>query len=99
MPIYEYRCSICNHEFESLQRVGARALTKCPECSGKLEKLISRTSFHLKGGGWFEQGYGTKSGGAKPKEAATKTDGASKPAKSEAPPTGGGSTGSGTKND
>ncbi len=85
MPIYEYRCSICNHQFESLQKVGARALQKCPECSGKLEKLISRTSFQLKGGGWFDQGYGAKSGGAKPpaatSEGTAKTE-PPKPAKS-----------------
>lgn len=94
MPIYEYRCSICNHQFESLQKVGARALRKCPECSGKLEKLVSRTSFQLKGGGWFDQGYGSKSGGAKPgaaKKAAAAPDGGSKSEPSKPPKSGGGS--------
>ena len=81
MPIYEYRCSICNHQFESLQKVGARALQKCPECSGKLEKLISRTSFQLKGGGWFDQGYGAKSGGAKSGGATSEGAAKSEPAK------------------
>jgi putative FmdB family regulatory protein len=60
MPIYEYRCRECGHQFETIQRVGARALRKCPECSGRLEKLISRTSFQLKGGGWYAQGYSDK---------------------------------------
>ena len=95
MPIYEYRCSICNHQFESLQKVGARALRKCPECSGKLEKLVSRTSFHLKGGGWFDQGYGAKTGGAKPGAAKTSgatPDGAAKSKPSKPSGTGGGSS-------
>jgi putative FmdB family regulatory protein len=95
MPIYEYRCSICNHQFESLQKVGARALQKCPECSGKLEKLVSRTSFQLKGGGWFDQGYGSKGGGAKPgastKSSDATSDGAAKAKPSKPSSTGGGS--------
>ena len=52
MPIYEYRCKDCSHEFETIQKVGARALRKCPECEGRLDKLISKASFQLKGGGW-----------------------------------------------
>jgi predicted nucleic acid-binding Zn ribbon protein len=51
-----------------------RPLRKCPKCSGKLEKLISRTSFALKGGGWYAEGY-NKSGKS------TKSEGDSKPAK------------------
>jgi putative FmdB family regulatory protein len=48
---------------EVLQKINDRPLRKCAECSGKLEKLISRTSFHLKGGGWFAQGYGNAAAG------------------------------------
>ncbi len=57
MPIYEYRCTECGHEFEVLHKIGERRRRKCEKCSGKLEKLISRTSFHLKGGGWYDSGY------------------------------------------
>jgi putative FmdB family regulatory protein len=57
MPIYEYRCRACGQEFETIQRVGSRSRRKCPACSGRLEKLVSRTAFQLEGGGWFEQGY------------------------------------------
>jgi putative FmdB family regulatory protein len=49
--------------FEKIQKVGARTLRKCEECGGKLEKLVSRSAFHLKGGGWFDSGY--TSGGGK----------------------------------
>jgi len=57
MPIYEYRCTKCQHQMEVLQKISDGPKRKCPECAGKLEKLISRTSFQLKGGGWFDSGY------------------------------------------
>jgi putative FmdB family regulatory protein len=61
MPIYEYRCTKCGRTQEAIQKVDDKPLTKCTECSGRLEKLISRTAFHLKGGGWFSEGYGKES--------------------------------------
>ena len=61
MPLYEYRCLKCEHVTEVLQKLSDRPLRKCKLCSGKLEKLISRTSFQLKGGGWFAHGYGSPS--------------------------------------
>ncbi len=66
MPIYEYRCLDCGEEFEVIQKVSARPLRKCRKCGGRLEKLISRTSFVLKGGGWYADGYakGSSSGGS-----------------------------------
>ncbi len=72
MPIYEYRCLDCGDEFEVIQGVSARPLRKCRKCGGRLEKLISRTSFVLKGGGWYADGYsrsgstGSSSGGSRP---------------------------------
>jgi len=66
MPIYEYRCTSCERVFEVIQQLGDRQLRKCRECSGKLEKLVSRAAFHLKGGGWYSEGY-TKSGASKSK--------------------------------
>lgn len=54
MPTYEYRCKSCGHEFEINQRMSDDALTDCPKCNqAELEKLISRTSFQLKGTGWY----------------------------------------------
>ena len=61
MPIYEYRCQGCDDHFEVMQKVGDRRLRTCKKCSGKLEKLISRTSFQLRGGGWFNSGYSVPS--------------------------------------
>lgn len=62
MPIYEYRCPDCGHEFEQLQRMSDDPIKVCPECSSEgVKKLISRTSFVLKGGGWYKDHYGLKS--------------------------------------
>jgi putative FmdB family regulatory protein len=57
MPIYEYRCRNCGEITEVMQKIGDGPLRKCRSCSGRLEKLVSRTSFLLKGGGWYAEGY------------------------------------------
>lgn len=58
MPTYEYRCNACGREFEYQQRMSDPDLTKCEACQeDKLEKLISRTAFQLKGGGWYKDLY------------------------------------------
>lgn len=63
MPKYDYRCKACGHEFEAEQRITADALKDCPQCSKPdLERLISRTSFALKGGGWYKDAYSSGSG-------------------------------------
>jgi len=60
MPTYEYRCGGCGHEFEIEQRITADRLTDCPACEQpKLERLISASTFTLKGGGWYKDGYGS----------------------------------------
>jgi putative FmdB family regulatory protein len=64
VPIYEYECAKCG-EFEITQRITDPTLKKCPTCKGKVKRLISTTSFQLKGSGWYVTDYG-KSGGAKP---------------------------------
>lgn len=53
MPIYEYYCQSCERTHEVIQRMNEPVLTQCTECHGKLEKLISSTSFQLKGEGWY----------------------------------------------
>jgi putative FmdB family regulatory protein len=57
MPIYEYRCTACGHEVEVIQKMGDARLRKCDRCSGRLEKLVSRAAFQLRGGGWYSEGY------------------------------------------
>ncbi|MBA4397777.1 MAG: zinc ribbon domain-containing protein, partial [Syntrophus sp. (in: bacteria)] len=52
MPIYEYKCKKCGKEYEMFQRITASDRTSCKFCKGPAQKLISRTTFHLKGSGW-----------------------------------------------
>jgi putative FmdB family regulatory protein len=57
MPVYEYECSVCKKIFEIQQRVADAPLTVCPECGAEVRKLISMSSFQLKGSGWYSDGY------------------------------------------
>ena len=60
MPIYEYRCSACEHRLEAFQKMSDAPLTDCPECGkAALNKLISPVGFRLKGGGWYETDFKT----------------------------------------
>ena len=64
MPIYEYRCRKCG-EFEVTQRITEPPLARCPTCRGKVTKLISNTSFQLKGSGWYVTDYARSDGKGK----------------------------------
>ncbi len=75
MPIYEYRCQSCGHEFESMQKMSEPRLTDCPECGkAELKKMVSAAGFKLKGTGWYETDFknsgkaGKKETSAKPAE-------------------------------
>lgn len=57
MPIYEYECLFCKNTFEITQKFDDPLLQKCPFCDGKVKKLISNTSFVLKGSGWYLTDY------------------------------------------
>jgi putative FmdB family regulatory protein len=61
MPIYEYECTKCGNIKEALQKFSDKPLTKCKHCSGKLNKLVSQSTFHLKGTGWYVTDYADKS--------------------------------------
>ena len=58
MPIYEYQCTECGHELETIQKMSDDPLKDCPEChKPALQKLISAAGFRLKGGGWYETDF------------------------------------------
>jgi putative FmdB family regulatory protein len=58
MPFYEYQCAACGHHHEELQKVGDRALRKCPACGRPaLKRLVSAPVFRLKGSGWYETDF------------------------------------------
>lgn len=60
VPIYEYLCEACGRLTEVMQKITDRPPRQCPECgSRRLAKLVSRTAFQLKGGGWYADLYGT----------------------------------------
>ena len=60
MPTYEYKCSNCEAILELNHRVSDKPLKKCTKCNqDTLNRLISATSFTLKGGGWYSEGYAT----------------------------------------
>ena len=86
MPIYEYQCEKCG-TFEATQRITDKPLTKCPTCKAKVKKLISNTSFQLKGTGWYITDYARKGQNGEVKsDAKTASDGKkeTKETKSEA---------------
>jgi putative FmdB family regulatory protein len=84
MPIYEYDCQKCG-TFEATQRITDKPLTRCPTCKNKVRKLISNTSFQLKGTGWYVTDYARKGKSEDGKSDTAKTEsskneGAAKPA-------------------
>jgi putative FmdB family regulatory protein len=81
MPIYEYECTKCGGVEEVLQKFSDKPLTKCSHCSGKLTKLVSQSTFHLKGTGWYVTDYANKSKGSG-KPAKSNSDTETKEAKS-----------------
>jgi len=66
MPIYEYKCEKCNKTFEVLQKINSEPLKKCIYCAGNVKKMISISSFQLKGKGWYETDYKNKNSNPKP---------------------------------
>ncbi len=80
MPIYEYECEECGRRYEVWQKITDEPLTTCEACKGRLRKLISQSSFILKGSGWYvtdyarkEKGSSSAKGEAKGKESSSKS--------------------------
>ncbi len=82
MPIYEYECTKCGHQTEIWQKFSDVPITKCEMCSGKMKKLISQSTFHLKGTGWYVTDYAPKRGGSGEKKEKSEKDTTTKEAKS-----------------
>ena len=86
MPLYEYRCSKCSHQFEKIQKFSDPPVTECPKCKGEVEQLLSAPAIQFKGAGWYVNDYAksgkTKSGDVK---AESKSDSSSE-TKSESKP-------------
>lgn len=72
MPIYEYRCPKCG-TFETMQRITEAPLKRCPTCKSKVERMMSRTSFVLKGTGWYATDYARSGSGKSPDSSSDKS--------------------------
>ena len=79
MPVYEYECPACEKVIEVHQGINDSPLTSCSVCGGEVKKIMSMSSFHLKGGGWYSDGYasGASDQGSADKKPAEKKGGAS----------------------
>ncbi len=65
MPTYDYRCEACKHEFSLFQSITADPSDTCPECGGKVRRLIGAgAGIIFKGDGFYETDYKRKRGGS-----------------------------------
>lgn len=74
MPIYEYKCRKCGKQFEAFQGITEPELKSCKFCKGKVHKLVSLSSFSLKGSGWYVTDYAGKKPPVKTEKTETKTE-------------------------
>ena len=65
MPLYEFRCQGCGAVSEFRMKFSDSNPEICPKCEHQgLEKMLSKTSFQLKGGGWYVTDF--REGSSKP---------------------------------
>ena len=80
MPIYEYECTKCGKQTEAWQKFSDPPLTECNLCSGRMKKVMSQNSFHLKGSGWYVSDYASGHNGSAPSKENSDESSASKKA-------------------
>jgi putative FmdB family regulatory protein len=64
LPLYEYKCAKCAHQFEKIEKHDAPTTQKCPKCGAKAERMISAAGIQFKGSGWYVTDYKGKNSGA-----------------------------------
>ncbi len=94
MPLYEYQCQDCGKALEVIQKFSEDPLTECPQCGGRLERLLSAPAIQFKGSGWYITDYARKSGNGESKQASSTEK--KEDVKSAAPDKGGSSDKSGS---
>jgi len=78
MPLYEYRCEACHHQFEKIQKFSDDPITVCPSCGkGPVVKLLSSPAIQFKGSGWYITDYAKKSDSGRNAETPAKKDSSS----------------------
>jgi putative FmdB family regulatory protein len=91
MPLYEYKCQKCAAVFEIIQKISDSPLTECPECGGRLKKVLTAPAIQFKGSGFYITDYAKKKRpekGATPKKkqkSEEKVEGKNKKASHESP--------------
>ena len=73
MPLYEYKCQKCGKHFEKIEKFSGPNMSKCPDCGGKVDRLISAPAIQFKGSGWYVTDYARGSSGAADKSDSGKT--------------------------
>jgi len=70
LPIYEYRCLKCGHQFEKLQKISDQPVSRCEKCNERVTRVFHPVAIHFKGSGFYTTDYGKKrTSAAKSKEA------------------------------
>jgi putative FmdB family regulatory protein len=80
LPLYEYECRQCGQRIEKIQKFSDPPLTRCQECGGKLERLLSSPAIQFKGSGWYVTDYARKSASSTSSQAESPSDGGEKKA-------------------
>jgi putative FmdB family regulatory protein len=62
LPLYEYKCEKCGHQFEKIEGHNASTTKKCPKCGAKAQRMLSAAAIQFKGSGWYVTDYAKKSG-------------------------------------
>lgn len=78
MPIYEYRCLKCGHQFEKLQNISDRPVGRCEKCGERVTRLFHPVAIRFKGSGFYSTDYRSKSSAPRPAEEKSKKDNKSK---------------------
>ncbi len=88
MPIYEYECGTCHHQFEVQQKFSDPLIEKCIQCGNGVRKLISASGIMFKGTGWYVTDYSNKlKDPSQSKQSGNQAkDGAGSDSKTEKPP-------------
>ena len=91
MPLYEYKCEACGNRFEKIVKFSDPPIETCPECGGRVHKLLSSPAIQFKGSGWYITDYAKKAssdgaGGAAASDKGSKSDSPKSDAKSDSSP-------------
>jgi putative FmdB family regulatory protein len=78
VPLYEYECGKCGHRFERIQKFSDPPVKACPQCGGKVRKLLSAPAIQFKGSGWYITDYARKTSHGPDEKADKASDGGEK---------------------